>query len=641
MNISMLKKKNKISEIFNIKDNYTFLIGAGVSMESPSNLPSAREFVKAIIELCAPEEYINLILSQKSLRYEVLVENIKNNDPELEFLDYFDNIISPNLIHMFIAQLIINGKGRHHIITTNFDYLMEFAFLNLIGTNEKEKIIPIITKSDFSTFENKNDINIKGKYPICKIHGSKKNIITQSDTSESLITDITSLGKNRAEGETFGIEPYKKLLVNNLLVGQTLVIMGYSGGDDFDIIPMLRGFREIKKIIWIEHSSSQKPEIFHNIKNQDAKKKKNDYSDVGQLLAELSKNWGFDNYIIKINTLQLVEEYLADLFLNGKLKDKSNLKNQNSINLKNWLENCAAYRNIPIYNKYYFAGNLLYYLGEVEKGLLCYKKGLKSTPESNQILRSLFITQIGIIYYGKGNYEIALKNYEEALKIADEIGDLNVKATNLSSIGMIYYVKRDYENALKNYQEALGICEQRGDLNGKAANLTNIGGVHYELGDYLKALKNFDESLKIHDKFGDLAKKAVDLVNIGGIHDAIKNYEEALNHFFEALKIDEQIGSPSGIANDLTNIGSIYDSTGNYNYSLNFYHSALKIHEEIGDLQGKATDFNNIAHVYYLVEDDANALKYLELTLETYKELKLPYNIKKTQDNIDLLKKNI
>ena len=184
-----------------------------------------------------------------------MIENIKNKveiDPNVEFLDYFDNDISPNLIHMFIASLVVNGKGHHHVITTNFDYLIERAFLNLLNDNEKESIIPIITKSDFSTFENIDDIYKSGKYPICKIHGSKKNIIIKADTTDSLITDITSLGMNRAEGETFAIEPFKKPFVNNLMKGQTLLVMGYSGSDDFDISPMLRELQELKRIIWIE-----------------------------------------------------------------------------------------------------------------------------------------------------------------------------------------------------------------------------------------------------------------------------------------------------------------------------------------------------------------------------------------------------
>lgn len=347
-----IHRKISISAIFDPQDNYTFLVGAGVSMELPSDLPSAREMVKAIVELCVPAKYVNSILSLKSLQFEILIEKIRNVikiDPDVEFLDYFDNDISPNLIHMFIASLIIQGNGRHNVITTNFDFLLERAFMSLLKEDEKEKILPIITKSDFSNYKNYQSIYKQGKYPICKIHGSKKNIITNLDTSDSLVTDMTSFGKNRREGETFAMEPFKKPLANSLMQGQTLVVMGYSGGDDFDITPMLKEIRNLKRMIWIEHSSQKKPQIFKISKNQDFKSGNNSKSTTvksstvksttEQLLRELSNFMGYDIYLIKINTLHLVEAYLDHIFLNGNLKKKTHLKSTKKTDYKKWSSN--------------------------------------------------------------------------------------------------------------------------------------------------------------------------------------------------------------------------------------------------------------------------------------------------------------
>ncbi|QEE16321.1 tetratricopeptide repeat protein [Promethearchaeum syntrophicum] len=606
-----IKGTLSISDLFRTSNNYTFLIGAGASMESPSNLPSAREIVKTIVELCTPDEYIESILSLPSLKYEILIENINNIsriDPKVEFLDYFDNNISPNLIHMFIAQLVINGRGRHHIITTNFDYLIEHAFSNVLPDNEKENIIPIITKSDFSTFENIDDLYKSGKFPICKIHGSKKNIITQTNTSDSLITDITSFGKNRSEGETFAIEPFKKPLVNNLMKGQTLVVMGYSGGDDFDISPMLRELEELKQIIWIQHSSSKHPEIIPISKNQDFRLIKNKNLNSEQLVMELSDLRGYDNYIIKINTLQLVEVYLDALLLKGKLKKKSILKNQYTSNFEQWLGNNAVYKSIIIYEKYYFAGNILSDLGEMEKGLSSYKKGLLLTPKSNQKEISLFLNNIGTFYKARGEYENALKNYHEVLKIDEQLGDLQGKATALNNIGSIYYAQGDYENALNNYQEALKIDEHLGDLQGKATDLNNIGMIYKAQGDYENALTNYHEAIKIAEHLGDLHGKAARLNNIGIIYDAKGDYENALKNYNEALKIAEHLSDLQGKATRLNNIGMIYNDKGDYENALNNYHEALKIDEHLGNLKGKATDLNNIGSIYYAQGDYENAL---------------------------------
>ena len=41
-----------------------------------------------------------------------------------------------------------------------------------------------------------------------------------------------------------------------------------------------------------------------------------------------------------------------------------------------------------------------------------------------------------------------------------------------------------FENALKNFSEALKISEKLGDLKGKANGLNNIAGIYYVAGDY-------------------------------------------------------------------------------------------------------------------------------------------------------------
>ena len=137
---SLEKFSGKIKDIFRSDANYTFLIGAGISMEAPSNLPSAREIVTRLVELCAPEECHNEILSLESLRFEMVVEHLKsksNIDKNLEFMEYFAEVTTPNLIHLFLAKMVINGEGKHKVITTNFDYLIEYAFKSLLPSLHK------------------------------------------------------------------------------------------------------------------------------------------------------------------------------------------------------------------------------------------------------------------------------------------------------------------------------------------------------------------------------------------------------------------------------------------------------------------------------------------------------------------------
>ena len=82
--------KEDIETLFTPKRKYTFLVGAGISMDPPSNMPSARQIVKGLLDLCAPEEEIDNLLSLDMLRFELVVEKIQEAyDEDLKFLDFY------------------------------------------------------------------------------------------------------------------------------------------------------------------------------------------------------------------------------------------------------------------------------------------------------------------------------------------------------------------------------------------------------------------------------------------------------------------------------------------------------------------------------------------------------------------------
>jgi tetratricopeptide (TPR) repeat protein len=622
----MKKFTGKIKDIFGKDDHFTFLVGAGISMDAPSKLPSARELVKKLVEMCSPKEYISEILSLESLRYELVVEHLKNIrgiDSNLQFMDFFEEVISPNMIHMFLANMIITGGGKHKVITTNYDYLIEFALKSLLPTDDQQNILPIITKDDFSQ-DYHWDPDKRNRYPVCKIHGSKKNIITGVDTVETLIADIASLGKNRMEGETFTIETFKKPLMNAMMKGQTLVVMGYSGSDDFDIGPLLFEIQNLKTLIWIDHSMGTDLELFHfNHNSAENKTFKSRVTKIENILSEIYRDTDFEVYLVKCNTLRLIKDYLDGILLNGITnKFETNIPvSPNSARFTEWIETVDTYKNIIDSKKYLFAGYLLQDLGKFNITLECYKRGLELVSESDQDLKSALLNNIGLIYKIKGDYDNALKYYREALHIDKQLEKLSGEAVILSNIGMIYHAKGDYDNALQHLRDALQIDEKLGDLQGKAVRLNNIGLIYNAQGDYEKAMQHYKEVLHIIEQFGELRRKATILNNIGLIYDAKGEYDNAMQQYQEALQIDEQLGDIWGKATRLNNIGEIYRVKGDYDNASKQYQEALQIYEQLGDLRAKATILNNIGLIYDAKRDYDNALQYYQEALQINEQL--------------------
>ncbi|MHA1193022.1 MAG: hypothetical protein ACTSP9_12095 [Promethearchaeota archaeon] len=148
-----------IRDLFTPDAKLTFLVGAGCSIDAPSCLPAGPAMMNAIIDYTCAESEIDKIKELKDLRFEQLVEILRDNlDPGLKIIDYYGQCNKPNLQHFFLADMIKKG---HFVMTTNFDFLIERA-LQQSGI-PKSAIIPVITKHDFEEFSNPSELFKKGK----------------------------------------------------------------------------------------------------------------------------------------------------------------------------------------------------------------------------------------------------------------------------------------------------------------------------------------------------------------------------------------------------------------------------------------------------------------------------------------------
>ncbi len=241
----------KITDLIAPDDELCFLVGAGISMDPPSSLPSAREIVKTLVQACVPADDVERILSLHTLRYELLVEGLeKIIDTDLKFLDYLDIIKEPNAIHQFLAFSIDHG---HHVFTTNFDALIEIALIDTLPPERRHGVAVVITRDDYLRCVHPNEGMKSGTRLLFKLHGAKRNHVTGQNTKDSLITTTSALGKNKEGGTSFAIEAFKKPAINCAVQGRILVVMGYSGHDDFDIGPALLELQGVKRVIWIDH----------------------------------------------------------------------------------------------------------------------------------------------------------------------------------------------------------------------------------------------------------------------------------------------------------------------------------------------------------------------------------------------------
>ncbi|MFX1567298.1 MAG: tetratricopeptide repeat protein [Promethearchaeota archaeon] len=620
--------KGAFTDLIKSGKGYTYLVGAGISMDPPSSIPSAREIVRAMLELCAPMEEIDNLLSLRTLRYEMMIEKIKNTvDKDLHFLDYLELIDQPNYIHYYLANAVV--KRHDYVVTTNFDFMIERALQNVIRAEKQNDILPVITREDFNTKYRPHDLFNEEKYPLYKIHGSKRDIITGKDTKESLITTMGALGKDREVQETFALETYKKQAVYNLMKDQTLIVMGYSGSDDFDIGPTLKTITYLDKLIWIEHSQDEK--ILKINKNLSGKKLES-FSHSEQLLIEIATQADFDVYIIRINTSKFAKEILWQLLLSEISIPAIDITTKKEIpEFKGWVQDEFKDVNITEVRKYMISCSIYNELSLSNECYLNAEKGLELAKLAQDIdSQTFFLNYLGSNKLKKGELEEAENYFKESLKLSEELENPLKKAIALSNLGQLIMRKNELrldfnpKEALETMLEALTLFDKQRDSIGKLACLNNIAEAYLWEGSYEQALQDLMTALTLVMDIGNLEIKATISNNVGWITSRIlleDSLKVSMEKFNDASNIREQMGDLSGLANCLRNIGDLNFNFYNYDQAYDYYTKELELRISLGDIKAEAMALLSIGWVYYRQGNLSKASNSFQKALEINRKL--------------------
>lgn len=228
------------------------LVGAGVSMAAPSCLPSAQTLVNAILEdprmpitveqrdtllASTTPDWPDSLCAYHFLRFEQVVESLGQTvDHSLSAVRALIPQSHPNEYHYTLATLLSQG---HLIFTTNFDDLIETACAEL-GI----EVRVIVTEGDYLGYlRNPSGFD----YPLFKLHGSFSDQ-TENGVREAVATEAGILGAG------IGFSPIKWAVVSKELNAHDLLVLGYSGFDDFDVMPAIAASGKDRRLYWSRYN---------------------------------------------------------------------------------------------------------------------------------------------------------------------------------------------------------------------------------------------------------------------------------------------------------------------------------------------------------------------------------------------------
>lgn len=258
--------------------------------------------------------------------------------------------------------------------------------------------------------------------------------------------------------------------------------------------------------------------------------------------------------------------------------------------------------------------------------------------------------------------EIKTEDLQNILQIATEFNMKEDEERSFNAIGLRYHKAGNYEEALKNYEKALSIAQEIGDIAGKGMILNNIGYIKWAQKDFDSAMGYFKDSIDIYEQFIGEIQTSVEKIDISDefnpyysiielLFDIYKDKKDQ-ELLYEALKYIELAKSIEII--DLLQSAQIIEKYPIEEIELvksekSLINDMFIIKEEINEANKRKREIWGILHKYKGFEDQEtikNTIQSLENELENLKsqineknELLLELGKKSRILRIELMKK--
>ena len=220
------------------------------------------------------------------------------------------------------------------------------------------------------------------------------------------------------------------------------------------------------------------------------------------------------------------------------------------------------------------------------------KKDLKTKPDAN---KTATIYSDLTWYYSNISIDSALHYGNKALFASKSLGDSTLISQVYSDIGAVYFRKGDYANSELNYLNSYKIRKKRKDFNGVAKVNANLASIYLKRDNKKKALQTYLESINYFEKLGNKESVSLTQANVGELFHEIKNYESAKKYLFKAIKFQKENKYYVGLCTTYLTLGNVYLSLNELDNALLYYNESIRISKLAGNKIVISTALANIS----------------------------------------------
>lgn len=252
---------------------------------------------------------------------------------------------------------------------------------------------------------------------------------------------------------------------------------------------------------------------------------------------------------------------------------------------------------------------------------------------NNRIAEWQALLDLGFLW-AANDYTQSLNYCEQALALAQSIGDAALIGRALNRLGNVYTNSGRLQEALSHHQQALEVFEELNDPQGLAETLDLLGVITSFLGQVKISTDYFKRAVALFKDLGDAQGQASSLAMLSEYgpmsaeHDfgnITLTFEESLAAATTSARLCRELGWRSGEAFAEMHVGILWASQGDVGRALESLLFGLAIAEEIGHLQWCTAGHLMVGALYVTMLGFEIALPHLEKGLALARESQSPH----------------
>ena len=187
------------------------------------------------------------------------------------------------------------------------------------------------------------------------------------------------------------------------------------------------------------------------------------------------------------------------------------------------------------------AGYIQMQLGRYAEASTSVNQGMNLLPPGPSQLRSFALLQLGSIHSEQEDSALGSEYTRRSLEMSRLLHDDFLVLRGLTNQAIDKFGAEQWQEALVDLQQAITVAERIGDRKARPFLEMNLGGAYLEMGDNEKALRHLQRGLELAQEQHDYLLEVHVQINLAGLYLRLQNPEEALRAIARAERLTLEI----------------------------------------------------------------------------------------------------